>query len=149
MFAIPPLLIFSRHCKMNSGYRSPDVYTDTHWAFFFEGFEIAMCILIHTAPTIVYRCFVPCLPVYLGATGFACPIPITPPLERSPAAGGAEAIAAPGGDGASIAQMYICAACRGNPLTPMPPAGGYFAAQAAGRRNTCLRNETLTICTLN
>ena len=30
-------------------------------------------------------------------------------LERSPANGEAEAIAASGGDGASIAQMYICA----------------------------------------
>ena len=28
-----------------------------------------------------------------------------------------------GGVGASIAQMYICTACRGEPLTPMPPFG--------------------------
>ena len=57
-------------------------------------------------------------------------IPINLPLEKSPANGGAEAIAAPGGDGASIAQMYILRACRGNiPLSPMPPTGGRSAAE--------------------
>jgi len=44
-------------------------------------------------------------------------------LERSPAAGGAEAIAAPGGDGASIAQMYILRACRGIPPVPDAACG--------------------------
>ena len=43
---------------------------------------------------------------------------------KSPAAGGAEALTAGGGEGASIAKMYILRACRGNPLTPMPPADG-------------------------
>ena len=107
---------------MNSGHRSPDVYTDTHWALFFESFENEMRILIHTASAIIHR---PLCPLSANLSwGQVPPIPITLPLERRPAAGGAEAIAAPGGDGASIAQMYICAACRGNPLSPMPPAGG-------------------------
>ncbi len=43
---------------------------------------------------------------------------------KSPAAGGAKALTARGGEGASIAKMYILRACRGNPLTPMPPADG-------------------------
>ena len=38
--------------------------------------------------------------------------------------GGAQALTASGGEGASIAQMYICALAGGIPLTPMPPAGG-------------------------
>ena len=46
-------------------------------------------------------------------------ISITLPLgRRSPANGGAEAIAAPGGDGESIAQRYLLRACRGNPPDP-------------------------------
>ncbi len=58
--------------------------------------------------------------------------------KRSPAAGGAEAIAALGGDGASIAQMYICAACRG--YTPDPYAacgrktGGCGPQKGAGNQ---------------
>ena len=56
-------------------------------------------------------------------------------LEQSPADGGALAIAAPSGDGsASIAQMYICALAGVNPWPHMPPAGGSFAVEAAGRR---------------
>ena len=51
-------------------------------------------------------------------------ISITLPLgRRSPANGGAEAIAALGGDGASIAQMYILRACRGNPPVPYAACG--------------------------
>ena len=57
--------------------------------------------------------------------------------EQRPAAGGAGAIAAPGGDGASIAQMYICAACRGNSLSPTPPAGGNLSATLPKGLTTC------------
>ena len=39
---------------------------------------------------------------------------------------GAEALTASGGEGASIARMYIRALAGGIPLTPMPPAGGTF-----------------------
>ena len=59
-------------------------------------------------------------------------IEITLPLGRkSPAAGGAEAHTASGGVSASIAQMYILRACRGK--SPMPPAGGRFAAHGPGK----------------
>ena len=44
-------------------------------------------------------------------------------LGCSPANGGAEAIAAPGGDGASIAQMYILRACRGKSPVPYAACG--------------------------
>ena len=43
---------------------------------------------------------------------------------KNPASGGAKALTASGGEGASIAKMYILRACWGNPLTPMPPADG-------------------------
>ncbi len=59
-------------------------------------------------------------------------ISITLPLEVKPRLGGAEAPAASGGEGASIAQMYIGALAGGYPLSPMPPAGG--RSVAAGRR---------------
>ena len=39
--------------------------------------------------------------------------PINLPLRDGPS--GAEALTASGGEGASIAQMYILRACRGNP----------------------------------
>ena len=44
------------------------------------------------------------------------------PLRDGPS--GAVPLAASGGEGASIARMYIRALAGGIPLTPMPPAGG-------------------------
>ena len=146
MFAIPPLLIFSRHCKMNNGYSLPDVYTDTHRAFFFES---AMRILIHTAPTIVYRLFCPLSADLFGNYKFRLSNSNHTTAGTKPRRWRGQGHRRPGGDGASIAQMYICAACRGNPLTPMPPAGGNFTAQAAERRKMCLRKETPITYTSN
>ena len=61
-------------------------------------------------------------------------IPINLPLGRkSPANGGAEAIAAPGGDGASIAQMYILRACRRNPPVPYAAFGRKICGPRAGK----------------
>ena len=126
MFVMPISLISSSNCRMNSSYRSPDVYVDTHWTLFFESFENGMHILIHTAPAIVYQPFYP-LSSDLSGDFRLRQFKSHYRLKRSPAVGGASAIAARGGDGsASIAQRYLLRACRGNPLTPMPPAGGEF-----------------------
>ncbi len=54
--------------------------------------------------------------------------------KRSPAAGGAEAIAAPGGDGASIAQRYLLRACRGYPC-PLCRLRAEESAAAAAERS--------------
>lgn len=62
-------------------------------------------------------------PFLLQEAIFSKKNPINLPLRDGP--NGAQALAASGGEGrASIAQMYILRACRGIPLTPMPPAGG-------------------------
>lgn len=67
-------------------------------------------------------------PFLLQEAIFSKKNPINLPLRDGP--NGAQALAASGGEGrASIAQMYILRACRGIPLTPMPPAGGRFAAE--------------------
>lgn len=56
-------------------------------------------------------------------------ISITLPQGKGPANGGANALAAPGGESvASIAFWCQNATCKGYPLTPMPPAGGNFLA---------------------
>ena len=134
MFVMPISLISSSNCRMNSICRLPDVYIDTHWALFFESFENGMRILIHTAPAIVYQPFCPLSSDLLGGCRFR-QFKLHFRLERGPADGGASAIAARGGDGsASIAQMYICTLAGEIPLTPMPPAGGRFAVEAAERR---------------
>ena len=100
---------------MNSSDRLPDVYTDTHWALFFEGFDNGMRILIHTAPAIVYQPFYP-LSSDLSGDFRLRQFKSHYRLERGPAVGGASAIAARGGDGtASIAQMYICALAGDSP----------------------------------
>ena len=128
MSAIPPFLISSESCKMNSSDRLPDVYIDTHRALFFENFEHGMRILIHTAPAIIHQSFCP-LSFDLSGNFRLRQFKSLYRLERGPAAGGASAIAARGGDGsASIAQMYICALAGELPLTPMPPAGGSLSA---------------------
>ena len=137
MFAIPPFLISFENCKMNSSDRLPNVYTDTHWVLFFESFENGMRILIHTAPAIVYRCFVHCLSVFLGVAGFALSQFQSHYRWNKPRRWRGRGHRRPGGDGASIAQMYICAACRGNPLTPMPPAGGNLSATLPKDLKTC------------
>ena len=68
-------------------------------------------------------------------------IQINQPLGERPANGGAEIDAASGGVGASIAQMYICTACRGEPLPPMPPTGGSVAAAAAERSENTIEQQ--------
>ena len=134
MFVMPISLVSSSNYRMNNSYRLPDVYTDTHWALFFENLENGMRILIHTAPAIVYQPFCP-LSADLSGDFRLRQFKSHYRLERSPADGGASAIAARGGDGtASIAQMYICTLAGEIPLTPMPPAGGRFAVEAAERR---------------
>ena len=65
------------------------------------------------------------------------PILITLPLGTNPRQRRGRGHRRPGGDGASIAQMYICAACRGNPLSPMPPAGGNLSATLPKGLKTC------------
>ena len=115
MIAMPISLISFENCKMNSNYRSPDVYPDAHWAFFFENFENVMCMLIHTAPANAHQPFC-LLPTNLFGNSRFFQFQSHHRLERGPAGGGASAIAAPGGDGsASIAQMYICALAGDNP----------------------------------
>ena len=98
MFAIPQFLISFESCKMNSSDRLPDVYTDAHWALFFENFESGMHILIHTAPAIIHQSF---CPLYSDLSGdFRLrQFKSRYRLERGPAVGGASAIAARGGDG--------------------------------------------------
>ena len=118
MIVMPMSLISFENCKMNSNDRTPNVYTDTHWALFFESFENGMRILIHTAPAVVHQ---PLCPLFAGLSkgrkvfqfkSYYC-------LERGPADGGASAIAARGGDdSASIAQRYLLRACRG--ISPDP-----------------------------
>ena len=128
MSVIPTSLISSSNCRMNSSYKSPDVYVDTHWTLFFENFENGTCILIHTAPAIIHQLFCP-LSSDLSEDFRLRQFKSLYRLERGPAAGGASAIAARGGDdSASIAQMYICALAGELPLTPMPPAGGSLSA---------------------
>ena len=137
MYAIPLSLISSENCKMNSSDRMPDVYPDTHWALSFESFENGMCILIHTAPVVVHQ---PLCPLFADLSrgrkvfqfkSYYC-------LERGPAAGGASAIAASGGDGsaASIAQRYLLRACRG--ISPDPICrlrAESFAVRTTGGEN--------------
>ncbi len=57
-------------------------------------------------------------------------------LEKSPANGGAEDIAARGGDVASIARMYIPRACRGDPPVPNAACGRKIGGVVA-RNVTC------------
>ena len=86
--------------------------------------EAVMCILLHTAPAIVYQQFCLLSADLSGDFKFR-QFKLHFRLERGPTAGGASTIAARGGDGsASIAQMYICALAGEIPLTPMPPMGG-------------------------
>ena len=127
MIVMPISLIFFENCKMNSSCRTPNVYTDTHWALFFESFENGMCILIHTASAIDHQPLCPLSADLSGDFKF-CQFKLHFCLERGATAGGASTIATRGGDGsASIAQMYICALAGEHPLTPMPPAGGRSA----------------------
>lgn len=62
-------------------------------------------------------------------------ISITLPLEKAPLRRG-QSSRRRGGVSASIAKMYIFIACRGTPLSPMPPAGGNFGEP---RRNPAKR----------
>ena len=61
------------------------------------------------------------------------------PLKKAPPLAGPRPSPPGGGEGASIAQMYICAACRGNPLAPMPPAGGKLAVARPPLSADCIR----------
>ena len=106
MIVIPISLISSSNCRMNNSYRSPDVYTDTHWALFFKDFENGMRILIHTAPVIVYQPFCP-LSSDLSGDFRLRQFKSHYRLERSPAAGRASAIAASGGDGSANLQINV------------------------------------------
>ena len=67
----------------------------------------------------------------------AC-IGINLPLKKRPAVGGA---------GASIAQMYICTACRGYPGPLCRLLAENLRLYAAGRRKMWMRTRKNTICT--
>ena len=80
-------------------------------------------------------------PFLLLENAFLKEHPINLPLRDGPS--GAEALTASGGEGASIARMYIRALAGGIPLTPMPPAGGTFGQ--ACRKSSSLQEGLATV----
>lgn len=68
-------------------------------------------------------------------------IPINLPHKASPAHGGAEAIAAPGGDGASIAQRYLLRSLQG--ITPGPNAAYGRKIGGHGRKRSADATEKI------
>ena len=77
------------------------------------------------------------------ADGGEQPTPLANKAPRS----GAKANAAVGGAGASIAQMYICTACRGYPGPQCRLRAENLRLYAAGRRKMWMRTRKNTICT--
>ena len=62
------------------------------------------------------------------------------PLEKSPASGGAKALTAPGGEGASIAQRYLLRSLQGQAPDPNAACGRKISGQSRRKENKCRRN---------
>lgn len=70
-----------------------------------------------------------------------------PTSQKTPCRRRGTANAAVGGAGASIAQMYICTACRGYPGPLCRLLAENLRLYAAGRRKMWMRTRKNTICT--
>lgn len=70
-----------------------------------------------------------------------------PTSQKTPRRRRGTANAADGGAGASIAQMYICTACRGYPGPLCRLLAENLRLYAAGRRKMWMRTRKNTICT--